>query len=99
MTSTFEFTQVTRILRARLIKPLMRWYRCAAMVCQLRALDDRTLDDIGISRYRIPGAVAQAYALRLAEESISVRARVHPLPFGDKDRRTARADMLRSKAA
>jgi uncharacterized protein YjiS (DUF1127 family) len=99
MTKTFEFARVTRILRTRLIEPVMRWHRCAAMVRQLRALDDRTLDDIGISRYRIPDAVAQAYALRLEEESVSVRARVHLLPFGDNDRRTVRADFLRSKAA
>ncbi len=99
MTSTFEFARVTRILRTRLIEPVMRWHRCASTVRQLRALNDRTLDDIGISRSRIPDAVAQAYALRLAEESISVRARVHPLPFGDNDRRTARTDVLRSKAA
>ena len=69
------------------------------MTRQLRALDDRTLDDIGISRYRIPAVVARAYAARLVEEPAQAGARVHTLPLDVNDRRPARVDILRSRAA
>jgi uncharacterized protein YjiS (DUF1127 family) len=99
MTSIFQPTRVTSLLRDRLIEPLVRWHRCAAMVRQLRALSDHTLNDIGISRHQIPSAVAQAYAARLAEETAPATARIHILPLDVKGQGTARADVLRSKAA
>jgi uncharacterized protein YjiS (DUF1127 family) len=99
MTNTFDFARVTRTLLTPVIEPVIRWRRRASMARQLRALDDRTLDDIGISRYRIPAVVAQAYAARLVEEPAQAGARVHALPMDVNDRRTARIDILRSKAA
>ncbi len=99
MTRTFLPTRITSLLRDRLIEPLVRRHRCAAMERQLRALDDRTLDDIGISRHQIPNAVARAYAARVAKETAPATARVHILPLEVKDRGPARTDILRSKAA
>ncbi|MDP6788139.1 MAG: DUF1127 domain-containing protein [Rhodospirillales bacterium] len=98
MTSTFQPTWTPSLLRRRLIAPLVRWYRCAQTERRLRALDDRTLDDIGISRHQIPNAVARAYAARLAQETAPA-APVHILPLQAKDRGPARTDILRSKAA
>jgi uncharacterized protein YjiS (DUF1127 family) len=99
MTSIFQPTRVTSLLRDRLIQPLVRWHRCAATVRQLRALSDHTLNDIGISRHQIPDAVARAYAVRLAEEIAPATARIHILPLDVKGQGMARADVLRSKAA
>jgi uncharacterized protein YjiS (DUF1127 family) len=93
------FARVARFLNDRLIEPVVRWRRCAAMTRQLEALDDRILDDIGISRYQIPDVVAQAYAAQSNGRSAPAAASVHRLPVNHSDGRTARVDILRSKAA
>jgi len=45
---------VTALTRSWIAKPLVRWYRRNALYQEMMSLDDRTLADIGMSRFDVP---------------------------------------------
>jgi uncharacterized protein YjiS (DUF1127 family) len=56
-------------LNHRILTPIGRWYRRQQLREDLMRLDDRTLDDIGISRVDIPRFVDTAYAPNAANDA------------------------------
>jgi len=45
---------VAGILRSRFAEPLVRWHRRNVLYREMMSLDDRTLADIGMSRFDVP---------------------------------------------
>ena len=91
---------VADVVGARLLAPVVRWYRRREFYQELMGLDDRTLSDIGILRCDIPGMVRNAYAPRTAPaETPAAGATVHLLPAGGISAAAQSDDTDRSLAA
>jgi len=93
-------TRVADLFRDRLVAPVVRWYRRRSLFREMMALDDRLLDDIGISRCDIPKLVRDAYGPRDADAATpATGATVHRLATEKKDRDSESADTGRPLAA
>lgn len=52
---------VVRFFEDHMVRPLVRWRKRNELYREMMALDERILDDLGITRYQIPDIVANAF--------------------------------------
>ena len=71
--------QFAHLVRAWLVEPVLRAYLRRKLFRQLVALDDRMLEDIGLTRAEIPGLVKRSYGSASVSRHTLQSATVHRL--------------------